>query len=781
MASDKKGVALNQQRNDVSLSENATGSPKLNGPGSSSGVKTKVVGKSPRPVKNKVKSIGGLEYGREEVTNLSQLSDLSEAAEHRPMLLNPENFLLGVDRFSQDAFPEQFLPSQPDIPTPDILQAGQEECHPPASPPKPTSRQPSRLGQTSSATPRPTKVVNLDDNEQSAVPQKTKAARRGPMDEMRQLVRILVKIIPHSVKYIAVADEGGGGNRISEEQIKSYLDNTMGEAPRPPWGVPEGWGKYLADVFSWATGRPVSAQQAKQCAKREPGRSWEAIESELHKLGVYPATWPLPLTLEGLKNTQLAPSAVTMYSNKRAADGEPKTTAMKKRATSSAMNLATMSIPECWQTICQLLRAIANKQGEQVQNGSAMDAAAAPQAEAQALMMQLMIPNASFLPPPTREASAFHQHMAALQLMSANQALPMLFPTAVLPSGYQAIPGMALQPTLGSLVQPSNGVTGPDADWGAAQMAGFPGHSSWAGLPGGSQESFSLSQSFGPSQLLLSQPQPPFIPKAPGGLESAFTAIRPAEATDGMSPSKGVIKPQPSRASLASPTQLLPSGPVGVLSGLNSPGSLILPGLYGCSQGTDIDGHLPVLPQDDFPVITSQDPIETSEDNNVVEGSDPALGRHSFEQSLGTNAMVPEQINLLYRPQPMKPDQARARLPQDVGDANMDSADRQPTGFQSTVNSIPPHRSPGAFRRPVSQDHEPAAPDVLSMSWSATALLDMQGHRARPAFWPVGELQQDLNTSGVDLKTVNDGPLPTGVQMDFPLRQAPEVSLSTGL
>ena len=77
-------------------------------------------------------------------------------------------------------------------------------------------------------------------------PPRAKATRRGPMDEMRQLVRILVKLIPHSVDHIATSDEGGGGNRISEEQIKVYLDSTLGDAPRPAWGIPNGWGDYVA-------------------------------------------------------------------------------------------------------------------------------------------------------------------------------------------------------------------------------------------------------------------------------------------------------------------------------------------------------------------------------------------------------------------------------------------------------------------------------------------------------------------------------------------------------
>lgn len=175
------------------------------------------------------------------------------------------------------------------------------------------------------------------------------------MDEMRQLVRILVKIIPHSVTFLASAEEGGGGNRISEERIKYFLDCTLGEAPRPSWGVPQGWGEYLAgarkapcissdlhavpslgwidgpseacmhrkmkldveslvcnwramwsqadravqstlgvkaedgcaraELFSWISEQPITRDQAMRCAKREPGRSWEAITSEIRKIG----------------------------------------------------------------------------------------------------------------------------------------------------------------------------------------------------------------------------------------------------------------------------------------------------------------------------------------------------------------------------------------------------------------------------------------------------------------------------------------------------------------
>ena len=84
----------------------------------------------------------------------------------------------------------------------------------------------------------------------------------------------MLQILPHSIAHIGVAEEAGGGNRISEDQIKNYLQRTLGEAPEPKWGVPGGWFAYLAELFSWATGKAISHEQAQRCAKREPGRSW---------------------------------------------------------------------------------------------------------------------------------------------------------------------------------------------------------------------------------------------------------------------------------------------------------------------------------------------------------------------------------------------------------------------------------------------------------------------------------------------------------------------------
>ena len=40
------------------------------------------------------------------------------------------------------------------------------------------------------------------------------------------------------------------------------------------------------ELFNWVLEpKEITVDQAMRCAKREPGRSWEAIESELNKLG----------------------------------------------------------------------------------------------------------------------------------------------------------------------------------------------------------------------------------------------------------------------------------------------------------------------------------------------------------------------------------------------------------------------------------------------------------------------------------------------------------------
>jgi hypothetical protein len=185
-------------------------------------------------------------------------------------------------------------------------------------------------------------------------------------------VRILVKVIPQSMNLVSAGPEGGGNNRISEEQIKcasctSSSDVVPSALPTAVYsmqtmhvnlhdmGVVAGAGRIWpthwvmrptrsgaclragattlqvrsdagsplklwcasclrhrysprqhsvssavtrneryenwhlhADLLSWATGLPITKADAMRCARREPGRSWQAIPSELTRLGVNP-------------------------------------------------------------------------------------------------------------------------------------------------------------------------------------------------------------------------------------------------------------------------------------------------------------------------------------------------------------------------------------------------------------------------------------------------------------------------------------------------------------
>jgi hypothetical protein len=67
------------------------------------------------------------------------------------------------------------------------------------------------------------------------------------MDEMRQIVRILIKIIPQSEVYFHARDQDdSGGNKVTEKEIRTFLSTSLGEAPQPVWSLPDGWGQYIA-------------------------------------------------------------------------------------------------------------------------------------------------------------------------------------------------------------------------------------------------------------------------------------------------------------------------------------------------------------------------------------------------------------------------------------------------------------------------------------------------------------------------------------------------------
>ncbi|KAI3428065.1 hypothetical protein D9Q98_006449 [Chlorella vulgaris] len=191
-----------------------------------------------------------------------------------------------------------------------------------------------------------------------------KPTRRGPMDEMRQLVRILVKLLPQSISHIGANEEAGGGNRISEEQIKNYMEKTLGEAPRPAWGVPNGWYSYLSELFSWALDRHVDEESCKKCAKREPGRSWEALDSELNAIGVHPHCWPLPLNKLLVREAEKNPVPQAIPAVPALKRGNEDGTSVRRgrsSGASSGLDLAHLNELDLWKHVADAMTLLANK------------------------------------------------------------------------------------------------------------------------------------------------------------------------------------------------------------------------------------------------------------------------------------------------------------------------------------------------------------------------------------------------------------------------------------
>ncbi|CAG9465236.1 unnamed protein product [Pedinophyceae sp. YPF-701] len=233
------------------------------------------------------------------------------------------------------------------------------------------------------------------------------ATRRGPMDEMRQLVRILCKVIPASAPLLGIdtPSDRGSGNRITEEQIRGYLDAVLGdEAPRPQWGVPRGWRHYLAELFAWMLGRPVTEEQAGACANRLPGRAWDRVDSALRALGLAPSTWTLPLTRGG--GGRVGPPAGGSEGGAKpgtSADGAPGTSAPSSRADLAACGLdevlaalraKVVADPALWDGVA------AHVQATWEQIGRPQSARATQKGEALALALG---PAAEHGPPPVEE------------------------------------------------------------------------------------------------------------------------------------------------------------------------------------------------------------------------------------------------------------------------------------------------------------------------------------------------------------------------------------------
>lgn len=141
-----------------------------------------------------------------------------------------------------------------------------------------------------------TKEGRSDDGNQSLKTPGSATKRRGPMDNMRQLVRILMTLMPQAESLLDASV-----NVLKEDAIRKFLDQALGDAPRPEWGS-DAWAEYLSVLFSWARttkeGKEIAitTEQARLCADRLPGRCWTINHDCLMQLQLAPVDWTLPLS-----------------------------------------------------------------------------------------------------------------------------------------------------------------------------------------------------------------------------------------------------------------------------------------------------------------------------------------------------------------------------------------------------------------------------------------------------------------------------------------------------
>ena len=64
-------------------------------------------------------------------------------------------------------------------------------------------------------------------------------------------------------------------------RARAMLRAAAADGMRPP-SSPR---RHTAELFSWASGRPISKDEAMSCARRQPGRSWEAVTERLQAIG----------------------------------------------------------------------------------------------------------------------------------------------------------------------------------------------------------------------------------------------------------------------------------------------------------------------------------------------------------------------------------------------------------------------------------------------------------------------------------------------------------------
>lgn len=128
----------------------------------------------------------------------------------------------------------------------------------------------------------------------------SRANRRGPMDEMRQILRILAKIIPKTEPLLkSKGGDDSGGNRVTQKEIEAWLVAALGDAPVPAWSLPQGWGQYIAGARLTVL---LARHQRVACARRGstlPHHRTVAFEMHSISVGMHSTSFGVhPLSFE---------------------------------------------------------------------------------------------------------------------------------------------------------------------------------------------------------------------------------------------------------------------------------------------------------------------------------------------------------------------------------------------------------------------------------------------------------------------------------------------------
>lgn len=145
------------------------------------------------------------------------------------------------------------------------------------------------------------------------------AGRMGPLDGLRQLVCVLVEIMPNSLVIfneeierekmhrIAMFSASGykcaeGSSMMTPAVISRYLTRTLGNMPEPEWGCPNGPVAYLSDFMSVVLERPISIHLAYDCVSPPFGHgNPKTAPAKLTELGLFPGRWKHPLVLREVR------------------------------------------------------------------------------------------------------------------------------------------------------------------------------------------------------------------------------------------------------------------------------------------------------------------------------------------------------------------------------------------------------------------------------------------------------------------------------------------------